>query len=279
MFRELEKIFHRPEPFQFYTAEELWTGDHTSKRMLDFHLNPEINVSSRRIQFIEDSVAWIVSRFQIGPNTRIADFGCGPGLYTNRLATVGAHVTGIDFSPRSINHARAVAKDQGLAVEYHNQDYLDFETDERFELIIMIMCDFCALSPAQRKKMLTKFARLLAPGGSVLMDVYSTMAFAKREETVSCEENLLNGFWSPDKYFGFLRTFKYEEEKVILDKYTIVDPKGTRTVYNWLQYYTKESLQREFQDGGFSRCKFFGDVSGIDYSDSLSEFAVVATRN
>ncbi len=46
----------------------------------------------------------------------------------------------------------------------------------------MIMCDFYALSPAQRKEMLTRFHTILEPGGSVLLDVYSLTAFEQREE-------------------------------------------------------------------------------------------------
>jgi len=32
MFRELEAINTRPKPFEFYTASDLWTDDHTSLR-------------------------------------------------------------------------------------------------------------------------------------------------------------------------------------------------------------------------------------------------------
>jgi len=48
----------------------------------------------------------------------------------------------------------------------------------------------------------------MEPGGSVLLDVYSLTAFEQREETAMVEANLLNGFWSPNKYYGFLNTFK-----------------------------------------------------------------------
>ena len=42
MFEELENINARPEPFEFYTAGDLWTDEHTSKQMLSFHLNEGI---------------------------------------------------------------------------------------------------------------------------------------------------------------------------------------------------------------------------------------------
>ncbi len=152
MFEELEKINTRPKPFEFNTVSDLWTDEYTSKQMLSFHLNEKVDISSRNAAFIERSVEWIASHFNVGAGTKIADFGCGPGLYTTRLAKKQADVTGIDFSKRSIEYAEGISEKKGLSIRYIHQNYLDFETDDRFHLILMIMCDFCALSPAQRKR-------------------------------------------------------------------------------------------------------------------------------
>ncbi len=278
MFEELDKINTRPKPFEFYTASDLWTDEDTSKQMLSFHLNEEIDVSSRKAVFIDRSVEWIASHFNIGAGMKIADFGCGPGLYATRLARRQADVTGIDFSKRSIQHAQEVASSEGLSIHYVNQNYLEFEIDDRFQLILMIMCDFCALSPKQRRHMLSKFHALLESGGSVLLDVFSLTAFEQREEAAKHETNLLDGFWSPNKYYGFLNTFKYEEEKVILDKYTLVEATRTRIVYNWLQYFTPKTLEKELAECGFAVEKFYSDVAGSSYNPESTEFAVVAKK-
>lgn len=278
MFEQLEEINKRPEPFEFYTADELWTDEHTSERMLSFHLNGDIDVSSRNAEFINRSVEWIVSRFSVGEGTKIADFGCGPGLYAAKLAKSHAGVTGIDFSKRSISYAQEVSAREQLNIHYINQNYLEFETDDRFNLILMIMCDFCALSPAQRKKMLGKFHTLLEIGGYVILDVYSLNAFEEREEIAKYETGILNGFWSPNKYYGFQNTFKYDREKVILDKFTIVESDRTRTIYNWLQYFSPEDLEREFVESGFSIEGLYSDVAGTPYNRDSSEFAVIAKR-
>ncbi|RJP81439.1 MAG: class I SAM-dependent methyltransferase [Candidatus Zixiibacteriota bacterium] len=278
MFAELKRINERPEPFAFYTAGELWTDEHTSARMLAFHLNETLDVSSRNAKFIERSVAWIASRFRLATDTRIADFGCGPGLYAQQLAKFQAQVTGIDFSPRSIEYAREAAAREALHINYVQQNYLDFDTADRFDLILMIMCDFCALSPTQRRGMLNRFHRLLKPRGSVLLDVYSLTAYAQREEEAKYEANLFDGFWSSSPYYGFLNTFKYDPEKVVLDKYTIVEPERMRMVYNWLQYFTPEALEREFAESGFSVQEIHADVAGTPYDPQAGEFAVIAGR-
>ena len=276
MFNELRQINTRPEPFQFYTADDLWTEEHTSNQMLSYHLNESIDASSRNTAFIDRSVAWIVSQFEVGSHTAIADFGCGPGLYANRLAERGASVTGIDFSENSLQYARQVAVDRGLSTDYVLSNYLEFETDLRFDLIIMIMCDFCALSPAQRKTLLNKFRSLLKPTGSVLLDVHSLDYFDQKEESATYELNQLFGFWSAQDYYGFVNTFKYDDEKVLLDKYTIIEPSRTRVVYNWLQCFSQESLAEEFGENGFKIEAVYSDVAGTVFNPESPEFAVVA---
>ncbi|MFC1585970.1 SAM-dependent methyltransferase [Fibrobacterota bacterium] len=278
MFKELEEINSRPAPFEFYTAEELWTNEHTAKQMLKYHLNESVDFSSRNKGFIDRSVEWIVSHFKVNENTEIADFGCGPGLYAGRLAERGAKVTGIDFSENSLAYAKQRALDQGLQITYVHTNYFDFETTRRFDLIIMIMCDFCALSPEQRKALLLKFRGLLMPAGSVLLDVYSLNSYNQREEGTDYDLNQLNGFWSPNDYYCFVNTFKYENEKVTLDKYTVIEESQKRVVYNWLQHFSKDSLKKEIEDNGFKVEGLYSDVAGKPFSPDAPEMAVVAKK-
>ena len=276
MFKELKEVNTRPAPFEFYTADELWTNEHTAKQMLAFHLNESIDVSSRNKDFIERSVEWISSYFNVDENIAIADFGCGPGLYASRLAERGAEVTGIDFSGNSLAYATQEAKKKGLEINYIQANYLDFKADKMYDLIIMIMCDFCALSPNQRKTLLSKFKSMLSPDGSVILDVYYLNAYNKKKEAATYELNQFNGFWSPDDYYAFVNTFKYEEDKVILDKFTIVEEFRKRVVYNWLQYFSKEALVNEFEENGFSIEAIFSDVAGKPFSTDSGEMALVA---
>ncbi len=275
MFNQLEEIHARPKPFEFYTASELWTDEYTSKQMLSFHLNGEIDVSSRKFSFINKSVSWIISQFDIREGKSVADFGCGPGLYTERLAKTNATITGIDFSRNSVEYARNRAREEKLNINYVNQNYLEFDSDHRYDLIIMIFCDFCALSPEQRKTLLGKFKTLLKPDGSILLDVYSISAFNQKAESATYAVNL-NNFWSSEKYYEFLNTFKYDDVKVTLDKYTIIEKERTRTIFNWLQYYDKESIANEFAESGLKIEKYLANVAGEEFDADGDEFAIIA---
>ncbi|WP_428524544.1 class I SAM-dependent methyltransferase [Roseibium sp.] len=279
MFGELQEIYKRPDPFSVYTAEELWTNEHRSKNMLRFHLDGAIDVSSRNSGFLEQSSRWIANHFNLRKGKSVCDFGCGPGLYTSRFARSGAQVTGIDFSLNSIRHARAQAQHTGTPINYMHGNYLDFRTDEQFDLITMIMCDYCALSPAQRQQLLTIWRDSLANSGAVLLDVYSMTAYRGRKEAKFCEKNQLGHFWHTDDYYAFVNTFKYDDEAVILDKYSIFpEHSKAETVYNWLQYFSPESLADEVSGAGLKLEQIFGNVAGTEFCDRDDEFAVVLTK-
>ncbi|MBU0961845.1 MAG: class I SAM-dependent methyltransferase [Proteobacteria bacterium] len=279
MYAQLKEINQKPKPFEFYTADSLWATPHTSEQMLSYHLNEDVDLASRNKVFIDKSIDWISTHFSVGEQTKICDFGCGPGLYTSGLARKGAKVTGVDFSKRSLEYARIYAINEKLLINYIHQNYLEYNPEEQYDLITLIMCDFCALSPVQRKALLTKFHRILKKDGQVLLDTYSLKAFAERTEISLYEQKQLQGFWSKNDYYGFLNTFKYEREKVVLDKYTIIEEEGSKVIYNWLQYFSEAMLISELQDSGFRAQAFFDDVAGSGYSKNNSEFAVIAVKN
>ena len=159
---------------------------------------------------------------------------------------------------------------------YVNEDYLAWESSQRFDLILMIMRDYCALAPSQRQALLGKIEALLEPDGAFLFDVDSMVALAARAESTSYTRSLGNGFWSPEPYFEFVNTFVYPEDGVTLEKLTIVEAGRTRTFYNWIQYFSPESLASELGKAGLEVGSVLGDVAGRPFDPKSSEFAVVA---
>jgi len=278
MFDRLKKINRRPEPFEFYTADALWTDEHISKQMLSLHLNEDVDLASRNRAFIDRSAEWIVSHFKVGPGMRVADFGCGPGLYAMRFAKAGAEVTGVDFSESSINYARKTAAEEGLSIEYVRQNYLEFSSDRKFDLITLIYVDLCPLSPRQREILLGIFRDHLAAGGAVLLDVISMKFFEDSKEARTYEYAPEGGFWSPEAYHMFLNTFKYEQEKVILNKHTIIEKSRTREIFNWLQCFSLESLTEECKQSGLTVVEKYADVAGGAFEADASQMAVVAQK-
>ncbi|MBG0777438.1 MAG: class I SAM-dependent methyltransferase [Desulfovibrionaceae bacterium] len=269
----LRMLSVRPEPYCAYTARAMWDDEHVSASMLALHLDGNTELASRPMEFIERSAAWIDARFSLS-GLRVADFGCGPGLYSNRFAARGARVTGLDFSRRSIEYARAAAREKGLDVDYRCLNYLEFEPDRPFDLATMIYGDFGALNPAQRGRMLDLWRGCLAPGGSVLFDVFSAETFGCVQAGVE-HFRRPGGFWSPRAHHEFLGTYRYEELNLGLRRHVVVvpgepgrvgpdriEPDRVLDIFNWLQFYTPESLERELADHGFRVVAGFADLAG-----------------
>ena len=194
VFAFLSEQSSRPPLFSAYTAEELWTDPHVAEQMLSFHLDPMKDLASRNHAFIHRSIGWLNETFGLRSGKRVLELGCGPGLYANGLASLGASVVGVDFSVNSLAHARSVAAERGLPVVYHDANYLDLQMDETFDLVLLIFGDFCPLGPGQRRRLLDKVRGWLAPGGRFVFDVSSSALFGGLEESASYEVAPGGGF-------------------------------------------------------------------------------------
>jgi SAM-dependent methyltransferase len=276
LFAALERINRRPAPYEGLDIESLWTDPHISEQMLRYHLDPSVDAASRSPEVIERSVAWLARTFDLAQGRRVVDLGCGPGLYAGRLARTGASVTGVDFSPRSIQHARRAAEQEASSATYAVADYLAWEPADRFDLAMMIYCDYGAMGPDQRRRLLDRVRALLAPGGAFVLDVDSVAALTEREEAIAYAPRLMDGFWSAEPYYGFLNTFVYPEERASVDRYVIVEAGRTRNFSTWVTYFDPERLEAELAEAGFAIDRLLADVAGAAYDPAGHEFAVVA---
>ncbi len=104
MYNKILSGTQKPKLWQ-RSKEEFWDDEHISKSMLEMHLDPNLELASRKADTIKQSVEWLSTI--IAPKSKILDLGCGPGLYTEKLSSLGYDVIGIDYSKRSIAYAKA----------------------------------------------------------------------------------------------------------------------------------------------------------------------------
>jgi hypothetical protein len=121
-------------------------------------------------------------------------------------------------------------------------------------------------------------AQMLSYHLNEAIDVYSLAAYDQREVAAIYERNQLDGLWSASDYSTFVNIFKYDDAKVVLDKYTVVEENRTREVNNWLQYLDPERLEEAFRTADFEVEGRFGDVAGSPFSKEAPEFAIVARK-
>ncbi|HEV2856606.1 MAG TPA: bifunctional 2-polyprenyl-6-hydroxyphenol methylase/3-demethylubiquinol 3-O-methyltransferase UbiG [Thermoanaerobaculia bacterium] len=99
---------------------------------------------------------------------RTLDVGCGGGLLAEELARLGCAVTGIDPSGKSLEAARAHAREAGLAIDYRQGvgERLPFP-DGAFEIVYC--CDTLE-HVDDLGQVLAEISRVLEPGGVFLYD-------------------------------------------------------------------------------------------------------------
>jgi len=113
--RPLDRTVDAAEMEKFAAmAEEWW--DPTGKFKPLHQFNPV------RISFIKERLC---ARFGRDPNAdrpleglKVLDIGCGGGLLCEPIARLGASVTGIDATERSVHVAAAHAQQMGLEIDY-----------------------------------------------------------------------------------------------------------------------------------------------------------------
>lgn len=252
------KVFEAGEPL-------FWDDPHISSEMLRAHLDPKVDAASRRPETIDTTVAWLVDHLGLEPGDSVLDLGCGPGLYCTRLHQRRLRVTGMDYSHRSLDYARAAAAQSGRDIGYVYQNYLTLDLFEQFDAIFLIYCDFAVLAPSDRDDLLGRVRRALKPGGRFAFDVF-TPANRPATETSSWVARE-RGFWRPDPYLCLENTFYYPEEQVFLDQYVVVGEDLSVKVYrNWDQVYTPEAIMPVLEAQGFRDAEFWGDLAGAPYN-------------
>lgn len=264
-------------PIYTMSKTNFWNEEHISKQMLDAHLAPEFEGASRNHNYMNASSAWIQKVVPPAMYPRLLDIGCGPGLYAERFALAGYHVTGIDFSQRSIAYARESAQKKRLYITYKYQNYLELVPEANYDFVTMIYCDYGALSTINRSILMNKIYDSLREGGLFLFDVFSTREYDKFNEQQSWDFCKKGGFWCKDPYIALTINRKYQNY-VTLRQTAVSSEHDTNVYYIWDTYFTIERLRKEAKEAGFKVKNIWNDVSGIPYSKDGATIAILLEK-
>jgi SAM-dependent methyltransferase len=105
------------------------------------------------------------------PGMRVLDLACGHGRIANRIAARGCQVTGLDATPLFLDHARRDAAQRGVSVDYLDGDMRSLPWTRHFDRVINWFTAFGYFDDPGNRQVLTEIARVLKPGGRVVLDL------------------------------------------------------------------------------------------------------------
>jgi SAM-dependent methyltransferase len=276
MIDSLFEYLKRP-PVYTKSDSKFWDDEYISSQMLKAHLDPEFDGASRKHEFIDKSVEWIYRAVPPDKYGKLLDLGCGPGLYAQRLAQKGYNITGIDYSKRSVNYAKATANRLKLEIDYIYQNYLTIEYENEFDAVIMIYCDYGALSDIDRHILLQRVYKALKPGGKFIFDVFTPRKYKDHKDKTSWSLFENGGFWSNKRHICLNGSFRYEND-TILDQNVIITKDKISYYYIWDHYFTESSIADEIFRCGFGKYDIYGDVCGKAYSGDSETICLMAEK-
>jgi SAM-dependent methyltransferase len=117
----------------------------------------------------EASTVW--NLLGLGEGTDVLDLACGHGRIANRLAGMGARVTGLDATPLFLDLGRTDARRRGVHVDYVRGDMRAIPWTERFDAVVSWFTAYGYFDDAQNRAVLAQVHQALRPGGRFLVEL------------------------------------------------------------------------------------------------------------
>ena len=271
MTRTILDIVERvPNPLPWAEGDNIpWDDPEFSERMLAVHLSQEHDLASRRSEKIDRHVEWIFSEVLGSRPSRVLDLGCGPGLYTSRLARRGCECFGIDFSPASVRHAKKTAADEGLKCDYRHADVRDGGFGDGFDLVMMVFGQFNVFQRERGLEILSRARAALAPGGMLLLEVQGPELIEKNGSAGPSWYSAASGLFSDEPHVVLQEHFWNSELRASTVRFSVIDARtGSVTVYSLSnEAYARDELAAAMRSAGFDKVVWHPALTGLSGDD------------
>lgn len=122
----------------------------------------------------------IVATLGLDPGSSILDAPCGHGRIANLLAVDGFRVTGVDVTELFLERAEADRDELGVDVDYRRGDLRELPVSGSFDAVVCWFTSFGYFDDDDNRKVLDEFARVLKPGGRLLIEMMHHDGFVRR---------------------------------------------------------------------------------------------------
>jgi SAM-dependent methyltransferase len=277
----LDLIHRQSVPQPWAEGEKIpWNDPEFSRRRLREHLTQDHDLASRRSERIDRHVAWIHGTVLDGKPVSILDLGCGPGLYAMRLAQLGHPVSGIDFSPASIDYAQEETAKEQLSCRFVNADIRQAEYGAGYGLAMLIFGEFNVFHPDDARAILRKTQAALDNGGLLLLEPHTVDAIRRSGEAPPSWQTSQGGLFSEEPHVLLTENFWHEDRQIATERYLIIDGRTgavTRHAAS-MQAYNEAQFERLLDECGFTEMRIYSSLYGEIDATQGDFFALTARK-
>lgn len=268
----MDIVQREPVPQPWAEHEKIpWDDPDFSQRMLAEHLSQQHDAASRRVALIERQVEWLHREVLHERPARILDLGCGPGLYTSRLARLGHRCTGIDFGPASIAHARSEAAGEGLACEYIQDDIRRTGFGSDYSLVMFIFGELNVFRSSDAREILRRCRAALSDGGVLLLELHTYASVREMGLQPARWRAAQAGLFSGRPHLRLEEARWDERQQAAIERYYVIDA-ATAAVSRYgatMQAYTEEGYERLLAAAGFEGWEWMEAWPGLEADEDF----------
>ena len=224
-----------------------------------------------RWEYAPREVEAMVSLLGLAPGASVLDLCCGVGRHSLEFARRGFQVTGVDRTTAYLDEARKRAGEEGLEIEFIQDDMRTFRRAEAFDAVVNYFTSFGYFdSEDDERRVVDNVQGSLRAGGRLLLDMMGKEILAR----VFTERD-----WREEDGMLILEERKLAPDWSTLDNRWILLKDGDqREVTVTVRQYSAAELSRLLKGSGFDRVDVYGDLSGAPYDMAAKRLIAVAHK-
>ena len=207
-------------------------------------------------------------------NAHVLDLCCGPGRHALELARRGLRVTGVDRTVLYLDTARQKAVEEGLEIEFVQEDMRHFVRPGAFDAAINLFTSFGYFEdPADDLQVARNLHESLKPGGKLVMEMMGKEVLARvfrdrdwfwldeDKDAIMLEERRLSQSW------GWME-----------NTWTLLRGGERKTYTVSHRLYAGTELASLLRQAGFASVALFGGLEGVPYDQNARRLVAVAEK-
>jgi ubiquinone/menaquinone biosynthesis C-methylase UbiE len=213
----------------------------------------------------------ILAKF-INPEMKIAaDLGCGTGVDSIALSSLGLKIDAFDPSSEMIKLAKENAVREGFKVDYNNYpiDSIPEKFKDKFHFTISLGNTFANIEKKKFSISIEKCFNILKKGGTLLMQILNY------EKVLLDKQRIVNITEWHRKYF--IRFYDFINDEIIFNILTFgkEKPFEHKIISTKLFPYNQNDFKNELENSGFTSIEFFSDFNLSTFNTKQSKDLII----